>query len=151
MSIGTERLDAMIAGRHERSACGRALGLPLVSEYRSGYVKCRHPIDARFVNSNGVLFGGYLAALLDDVSGHAALTVLTDDQVCATAELSVSYFRPCLPTAGELLLEGCVVNQSRRSLHIEVTLTRADGKLIAKAHAIHAISNRPPAKVDPKG
>jgi hypothetical protein len=41
-----------------------------------------------------------------------------------------------------LLLEDFVVNQSRRSLHIEATIRRADGKLIAKAHAIHAVSGR---------
>ena len=66
------------------------------------------------------LFGGCLSALLDDVTGHAA------------AELSVSYFRPCLPSDGELLLEGFVINQSRRSLHIEATVRRADGKLLAR-------------------
>jgi uncharacterized protein (TIGR00369 family) len=142
MSIGTDRLDRMISGSHERSPCGEAMSLPLVSEYHAGYVKCIHPLDKRFSNSNGVLFGGYLSALLDDVSGHAAMTVIPDDKVCATSELAVSYFRPCLPDAGPLLLEGTVINQSRRSYHIEVTVKRLDGKQIAKAHAIHAISDR---------
>jgi acyl-CoA hydrolase len=52
------------------------MSLPLVSECRPGYVTCVHAADLRFVNSNGVLFGGDLAALLDDVTGHAAMTVL---------------------------------------------------------------------------
>jgi uncharacterized protein (TIGR00369 family) len=142
MSIGTERLERMISGKHERAPCGETMSLPLVCEYRAGYVKCVHPVDKKFTNSNGVLFGGYLSALLDDVSGHAVMTVIPDDKVCATSELAVSYFRPCSPDEGDLLLEGTIINQSRRSYHIEVTIKRADGKLVAKAHAIHAISDR---------
>ena len=141
MSFGTDRLDRMIAGTHRRSPSGTTLMLPIVAEYRDGYVKCLHQIDARFLNSRGVVFGGYLSALLDDVAGHAAMTVLPDGKVCATAELSVSYFRPCRPDEGELLIEGFIINQTRRSYHIEVTIRRDDGKLIAKAAAVFAISD----------
>lgn len=96
MTIGTARLDAMIAGTHARSPCGKSVSLPLVSEYRPGYVKCIHSVDTRFVNANGILFGGYLSALLDDVTGHAAMTVIPDEKTCATSELSVSYLpRAC--------------------------------------------------------
>ena len=142
MTFGTDRLDQMIAGRHESSPCGISMSLPLVGEYKPGYVKCIHAIDAKFVNSRGVVFGGYLSALLDDVTGHAAMTVIPDGKVCATAELSISYFRPCRPSDGDLVLEGLVVNQSRRSLHIEATLRRCDGKLICKGYAVYAISDR---------
>lgn len=142
MTIGTDRLDRMITGRHVRSPCGEAMSLPLVEKYRDGYVRCTHRADKRFSNANGMLFGGYLAALFDDVSGHTAMTAITDDKVCATAELSVSYFRPCPADDTELIIEGALVNRSRRSYHVEVTIKRADGKLVAKAHAIQAISNR---------
>jgi len=142
MTIGTERLDRMIAGRHERSPCGVAMLLPTVSEYRAGYVKSIHRIDRRFTNSSGVIFGGYIAALLDDISGYVADTIIPDDKVCATSGLSVNYFRPCLPDDAEFVFEGVLVNQSRRSYHIETTLRRADGKLLAKAHAIYALSGR---------
>jgi uncharacterized protein (TIGR00369 family) len=141
MSQGTERLDRMIAGTHKRSRCGESLNLPLVSEYRSGYVRCSHVIEDRFLNAHGALFGGYISALLDDVTGHAAMTVLPDAKSCSTAELSVSYFRPCFPEDGPLLLEAEVINQSRRSFHIEATAKRPDGKLIAKARAIYALSD----------
>jgi uncharacterized protein (TIGR00369 family) len=143
MSIGTERLDKMMAGTHQRSPCGTHMALPVAHAYSPGFVQCFHEVDPRFLNSNGVVFGGYLSALLDDVSAHAALTLIPDDKVCATAELSVSYFRPCSPDDGRLVLEGTVVNQSRRSYHIDVTLKRPDGKLIARAHVIHALSDRP--------
>lgn len=142
MSWGTDRLDRMIAGTHERSPSGTYMMLPMVAEYREGYVKCRHRIDARFLNSQGMIFGGYVSALLDDVTGHAAMTLLPDDKMCATAELAVSYFRPCLPDEDEFLIEAFVINQTRRSYHIEGTLRRPDGKLVAKAHAVYAVSDR---------
>jgi len=142
MTKATARLDRMIEGRHERSPCGLSMDLPLVDEYRSGYVRCTHKIDERFVNASGVVFGGYLSALLDDVTGHAAMTVLPDDKVCSTAELSVSYFRPCFPSEGAVTLEAEIINQGRRSYHIEATAKRPDGKLIAKASAIYAISEQ---------
>jgi len=142
MTIGTDRLDRMIAGRHERSPCGVSMLLPTVSEYRPGYIKSRHRIDKKFTNSSGVIFGGYLAALLDDISGYVADTVIPDDKVCVTSGLSVNFFRPCLPDDAELEFEGVHVNQSQRSYHIETTLKRADGKLLAKAQAIYALSDR---------
>jgi uncharacterized protein (TIGR00369 family) len=143
MTIGTDRLDSMLAGTFRRSPCGESMLLPLVVEYRSGYVKCIHRVDRRFLNSNGTVFGGYLSALLDDVGGHAAMTVIPDDKTFSTAELSVSYFRPC-PSDSPLDIEGHLVNQSRRSYHIEVTMRREDGKLVAKAHSVQAISVRTP-------
>lgn len=70
------------------------------------------------------------------------MTILPDDKTCSTAELSVSYFRPHFAAEGPVLLEAEIVNQSRRSYHIEATIKRQDGKLIAKARAVYALSER---------
>ena len=141
MTIGTERLDRMIFSAGNYSADCEAMLLPLVSAYEPGYVRCVHTIDARFANANRVVFGGYVAALLDYVSGYTAMTMILDDKVCSTAELSISYFRPCAP-GEELVLEGFLINQSRRSYHIEATIKRQDQKLISKARAVFALSPR---------
>jgi uncharacterized protein (TIGR00369 family) len=142
MTRGTDRLDQMIKGVHDRSASGESMMLPVVSEYKHGYVKCIHSVSERFVNTRNVIFGGYIAALVDDVCGHVAKTVLPDEKAYSTSELSVSFFRPALATDGELLLEGFLINESPRSYHIEVTIKRKDGKLIAKGRAIYALLDR---------
>lgn len=116
MTIGTDRLDRMISGTHVRSPCGEAMLLPVVCAYEHGYVTCLHTIDERFANSNKVVFGGYLAALVDDVSGHTAMTVIPNDKICSTAELSISFFRPSALADGELLLEGWLIDQKPRVL-----------------------------------
>ena len=118
------------------------MSLPPVRECREGYVSCAHRVDPRFLNSNGLVFGGNLSPLVDDFTGHATMTVMPDAQVGVTSELSVSYFRPCRPEDGDLLLEGLVINQSRRLYHVEAIIKRADGKLVAEGHAIIAISDR---------
>lgn len=127
MTKGTERLDRMLAGTYERSPCSRTLQLPVISEYRSGYVRCEHTIAACFANSAGAVFGGYLSALLDGVTGQAAMTLLPDGKTCSTAELSVSYFRPSFPGEGSLTSEAEVINQSKRLYHIEAVAKRRDG------------------------
>ena len=96
MTSWTERLDGMISGTFQRSPCGEALLLPFVCEYRSGYTRSIHHVDDRFLNVNGAVFGGYLAALFDHVVANTAMTILPDDHTLATAQLSINYFRPCL-------------------------------------------------------
>lgn len=142
MTRGTDRLDRMVAGRHEPSPCGVSMSLPVVSSYAPGQVRSEHAVHPRFLNSAGIVFGGYLSALADDISSHTVLTVLPDDKVHATSELSISYFRPCHPDDGVLVLEGVLVNQSRRSYHVDVSIRRTDGKLLARAQVVYAISDR---------
>ena len=149
MTSWTERLDRMIAGTFQRSPCGEALLLPLVREYRAGYVRSIHHVDERFLNVNGAVFGGYLAALFDHVSANTAMTMLPEDHTLATAQLSIHYFRPCLATDSPLDIQGLVVNHSRRSYHIEVTMGRADGTLVAKAYSVQAIFERSVRAGDP--
>lgn len=143
MTRWTERLDRMIAGTFQRLPCGEALLLPLVSEYRSGYVKSICHVDDRFLNMNGAVFGGYLAALFDHVAANTVMTTLPDDRAFATSQLSINYFRPCRAADSPIELEGFLVNQSRRSYHIEVTMGRAGGMLIAKAYSTQAIFEHP--------
>lgn len=142
MTRWTERLDQMVAGTFHRSPCGEALLLPLVREYRRGHVKSVHHVDERFMNLNGAVFGGYLAAVFDHVAANTVMTVLPDDQMFATAQLSISYFRPCLATDSPLEFQGTLVHQSRRSFYIEVTMSRGDATLLAKASSVQTIFDR---------
>jgi uncharacterized protein (TIGR00369 family) len=128
---------------HMPSPCGQTMLLPPVDEYRDGYIRSTLDIDPRFLNGNGVVHGGYIASLIDDASSHAAMTVIPDESGCVTAELSISYFRPCFPDDARVIIEGIVINRSRRSYHVEVTIRRAsDDKLIARGHAVQALVDR---------
>jgi len=88
-------------------------------------------------NPDGTVFGGLIAALADQATSFAAFTVLGDDEASRTASLQVDYFRPVV--GSHVTVEARIVNQSRRLIHTETEIMRADGKIAAHARAVLAI------------
>jgi uncharacterized protein (TIGR00369 family) len=78
----------------------------------------------------GIVHGGILSTLLDEVCMHAART--TGDQM-VTAEITVRFKKP-VPVGSEILLTGRVVGFQKR---IVLTIGRieVDGTLMAEADA----------------
>ena len=89
------------------------------------------PEQAR--NRLGTLAGGALAAMLDSLTGLAALTALTEGESAVHRALSVEYVRPA--GAGALRGTGRVVEQSGRDRVCEGELFDAQGRLVARARA----------------
>jgi uncharacterized protein (TIGR00369 family) len=134
----TEQLDAMVARTYVRSPSAEALDLPLIDGWSPGRVWGDWTVDARFANGRGVLFGGYLSAVLDDIGVSASDTLVGDHETGVTQDLRVTYFRPA--KVGEpLRLEAEVINASARTHHVEAKATRADGKLVAAATVVVAL------------
>lgn len=135
MTRASEQLDRMVARTYVRSPSAQALDLPLVDGWSPGRVWCDWTADSRFANARGVLFGGYLSAVLDDLAVSASDTLVSDGETGVTQDLRVTYFRPA--KVGELLrLEAEVVNASARTHHVESKVTRPDGKLVAAATVV---------------
>ena len=138
MTRATEQLDRMVARTYARSPSATALDLPLIDGWSAGRVWCDWTVDSRFANGRGVLFGGYLSAVLDDIGVSASDTLVGDGETGVTQDLRVTYFRPA--KVGERLrLEAEVVNVSARTHHVEAKVTRPDGKLIAAATVVVAL------------
>ncbi len=111
--------------------------VPGTLSWETGVVRRRWAIGPWAHNANGTVFGGLLAAAADQVTSLAAFTILGDDEASRTASLQVDYFRPVV---GDYIdIEARVVNRSRRLIHTETELTRADGKIGAHARAVLAI------------
>ena len=138
MTRATEQLDRMVARTYTRSPSAEALDLPLIDGWSPGRVWCEWTVEARFANGRGVLFGGYLSAVLDDLGVSASDTLVGDDETGVTQDLRVTYFRP--GKVGERLrLEAEVVNASARTHHVEAKAARSDGKLVAAATVVVAL------------
>ncbi|MEX0992574.1 MAG: hotdog fold thioesterase [Solirubrobacterales bacterium] len=84
-----------------------------------------------FLNPAGAVQGGFLAAMLDDTMGPAALTLLDSGQIVPTLELKTSFLRPVGP--GLLIGEARVVHKGRSVVFTEATLTDAHGVIVAHA------------------
>ena len=98
------------------------------------------PVETRFFNERGVLFGGYLAALSDHAMGMVTMSVLDDGEGFATSDLRTSFFKPV--TGGTLMIEAKVIHRSGKLVHAEVVLADDDNELVAKATATQVILRR---------
>jgi uncharacterized protein (TIGR00369 family) len=132
-----EILDGMAAGEAVVPSHVRILRLPRIDGWEPGRVWCTWKVDPELIQPHGALFGGYIAAVADEMVGLATGSVLTGGKTFVTSESSIHYFRPV--RGGELRIEGSVVHQGGSSVHAEVTFTDDSGALVAKASATQNI------------
>lgn len=90
-------------------------------------------IPAEFQGWEGIAHGGIVAALLDEVSAYAAMSV---SKQIVTGELTIRYLKP-VPIGREITVVASVREQIRRSIKVEAVLTcqgetlaRSEGKMV---------------------
>jgi uncharacterized protein (TIGR00369 family) len=91
-----------------------------------------HPPEET-TNRFGTLAGGALAAMLDSLTGLAALAVLPDGSRAVHRALVVDYLRPA--PRGAMRGIGRVRERDARAIACEGELFDADGHLVARARA----------------
>jgi uncharacterized protein (TIGR00369 family) len=131
MTWATERLDQLKAGKAIPPPVVETLRLGLLDDWGEGWVRKRWEPAPELMNGDGSMFGGYLAALADQMLAFAAMTVIEDPSAFRTTDLQIRFFK--LGRAHPLLIEGRVVARSRQLISVEVEFRREDGELIAKA------------------
>lgn len=133
MTWATERLDELKSGRATVPPVVETLKLGTVDDWGPGWAKKVWRGSPDVVNGDGTMFGGYLAALADQMLTFAAMTVVPGDQAFRTVNLQVQFFR--LSRGEELAIEGRVVAQSKSLIAVEAEFRNSAGGLIAKASA----------------
>jgi len=104
-----------------------------VIEVEEGEVKMKFSTEKYMLNPIGILHGGIMATMLDEVMGAASFT-LGRPTGFATINMSVDYLQPA--KTGEIIYGiGKVLRAGKTVLHIESRLLNADNKIIAKATA----------------
>jgi len=83
----------------------------------------------------GIVHGGVLASILDEVTGRALMMVTDGDPFWVTAKLEVRYRRPT-PTETPLRALGWVVRRRRRSAEVAGRIELEDGTVTAEGQAI---------------
>jgi len=139
--IWQRRLDAIADGTSPSPGVVEKLSLGRLTKWHEGYVEKEWTVEPQFCTAEGTseeaLFGGYLAALADQVLAFAAMTVLEDNQHFRTTELSISYFNKI--SKGRIAIRGSVVNRNSRLIHVSADFLREDGKLAARATAVQIL------------
>lgn len=135
------RLDEIKAGTGDTPVLVETLQLGLLDDWAPGWVTKRWSPVAELLHGDGSKFGGYTAALADQVMSFAAMTVVPGDKAFRTINLSLQFFK--LSHGETLVIEGHVVAQSKRIISVEVTFCHPDGTLVAKATGQQAVISFP--------
>jgi uncharacterized protein (TIGR00369 family) len=133
MSWASERLDGLKAGTIELLPVVKTLQLGGLDDWRPGWVrKVWHP-KPELLQGDGTMFGGYLAALGDQMLGFAAMSVLPATHAFKTIGLSLQFFR--VSRNEPVAIEARVVAQSSQLVSVEAEFRDPRGELLAKAAA----------------
>ena len=112
-------------------------------EAEVGRVLFRWPNDGSRDIASGRVFGGWVAALSDNVVSMCMSTALEEGEKITTLDLQVKLFRPI---AGDLIeIEAWVKNRSRTTGYVEGEWRLPDGRMAAKIISWKAI--RPAAEL----
>jgi uncharacterized protein (TIGR00369 family) len=129
----TERLDALKAGEVAPPAIVQTLRLGLIDDWGDGWVRKSWSPSPELATADGSLFGGYLAALADQVLAFATMTVTPDDRFYRTLNLQMNFLK--VGRSHPLAIEARVVAQTRQLITVRADFKREDGVLIADATA----------------
>lgn len=94
-----------------------------------------------FTNPAGLVQGGFLAAMLDDVMGPAVLVKSKGKTYATTIDLHTHYLRPVRP--GRIEVEAIVTQLGRQIAYAEGKLFDARGRLCARATCSSMIVSNP--------
>ncbi len=140
MTWATDLLEKMKAGTHTAPPLVQTLQLGLLEDWGEGWVRKRWQHRSELLHSDGSMFGGYIAALFDQVFAFAAMTVLAEDEAVRTTNLNVNFVS--LSRKEDVVLEASVVSRSRRLMTVQGTLSSPEGEVRSIASAQQIILPR---------
>lgn len=134
MTWATERLDNLVTARAEAPPIVKTLGLGTLEAWGEGWARKYWEPSPELLNADGSLFGGYLAALADQILAFTAMTVVPEANAFRTTNLTIQFFR--VGKGEALAIEGRVVAQTRSLISVTANIARRrDSVLLATAHA----------------
>lgn len=142
MTWAKDMLENMKQGTHKVPPIVHTLQLGLIDDWGDGWVRKSWRPKPELLQNDGTMFGGYIAALFDQIFAFAAMTVLEDDEACRTTSLNISFIS--LSRLEDVLIEAKVVSRSRRLITIESKLSSKAGEIRSIATAQQMITKRKP-------
>lgn len=117
------------------SAAAMTLGKRVIEvDAARGYVKASYEAGDNFINRGGRVFGGFLAAMLDGLCGHATrLTHREPGTPQVTLELKTSFIGRA--DKGKFIGEGWVRHRGKSIAFAEAELRNEAGELVARGSA----------------
>ncbi len=102
-----------------------------VTRLPEGRATAHLDLDARHLNSRGVVHGGVVASLLDNALGSAVLSSIPQEWRCATISLSVQFLEAA--REGRLVATSRILRKGKRVAFAEGEVRDEAGRLVAAA------------------
>ncbi len=114
---------------------GDLIGLQFL-KCEGGQSRCTLEVEQRLLNPHGAVHGGVLYSMADTGMGGAMYTVMERDELCATIEIKITYFKAV--RSGTLVCDTRIISRGRRVAALESEIT-SDGRLVAKASGTFSV------------
>jgi uncharacterized protein (TIGR00369 family) len=117
--------------------CGRANQFGLHMDFyqnESGEVTANITVPDQFQGYPGIVHGGIIAAMLDEVTGRSIM-ISNPNRFMVTAKLSIRYRKP-VPIGRPLRLTGRLAADNGRVASVSGKICAEDGTLLAEAEAV---------------
>jgi uncharacterized protein (TIGR00369 family) len=125
-------MNATALDRFSIPPCAALLGWQVLdARPKEGWIRIGFTARPEFLNPAGFVQGGFLAAMLDDTMGPAALIASDGALYTSSIDMTVSFLAPA--RAGPLVGEGQVVQMGKTIAFLEARLTTPEGELVARA------------------
>jgi len=114
---------------------GDLIGLQFV-KCEGGQSRCTLEVEQRLLNPHGAVHGGVLYSMADTGMGGAMYTIMEKDELCATIEIKIVYFKAV--RSGTVVCDTRIISRGRRVAALESEITN-DGRLVAKASGTFSV------------
>lgn len=129
--MADDKSERLWAIANDQPAFGQLLGVKII-EATPDCLEAEVLVSEQFSNRNGVLHGGALMGIADNIGGTATFLNLKPGQSTTTIESKTNFFRSV--AIGETLNARCEpLHRGRKSQVWQTTLRREDGKVAAIA------------------
>ncbi len=122
--------------------CGKKnpVGLHAVVRREGGKIIGEFISKKEHEGPRGLVHGGLIAALLDEVMVYLAHTVISPGQDPQTASLTVRFYKP-VPTGKKIILEAISTGKYSKLVQAQASIKFEDGTFVAKAEGKFIIIN----------
>jgi uncharacterized protein (TIGR00369 family) len=116
------------------------LHMSIYNDHDNNCIYSNITLPDQYQSYPGVVHGGIVATMLDEISGRATIIDGNDQNLMVTVKLAVKYRRPT-PTNTPLKVIGRVVSQTETRAKVEGEIQLPDGTVTASCEGLLA---RPP-------
>jgi acyl-CoA thioesterase len=114
---------------------GDLIGLKF-TRLEKGYSQCSLEVTDKLLNPHKVLHGGVMYSMADTGMGAAAYTNLEKEELCATIEIKINYFKAV--KAGLLICNTKVIHLGKKIVTLDSEIIN-NREIVAKALGTYSI------------